>query len=144
MEYFVVRVCDGGRKLPQRLRQNSGVRGTLRIQQEQDPVRHRWTLVARLTMGTERSIPPLYDVTMVTMNGTQWVISGHERIEAGPFRHEHRGVMQTWILEPASIQDVIDLEARWAAAALEAHKLHALLKEAGHPEQKEAQERQPS
>jgi hypothetical protein len=122
MEYMVTRVCDAGRKLPQRMRQNGGVRGTVRIQQEQDPVRHRWTLVARLFMRTQRTIPALYDATLVTMNGAQWVTTGHERIEAGPLRQEHR-VMQTWILEKASVQDDIDLEARWAAAALEAHEV---------------------
>ncbi len=139
---MVTRVCDAGRKLPQRLRQNGGVRGTMRIQQEQGPVRHRWTLVARLSMDIERSIPALYDATLVTMNGAQWVITGHGRIEAGPLRQEHR-VMQTWILEPASVQDVIDLEARWAAAAaLEAHELRALLTKAGQRSDQEGHEPQ--
>lgn len=92
-------------------------RGRLTITQEEDSVRHRTVLVARLSSpGANRGIPPLYDVALLAGTGETWTLAGFERIEAGPLRQLHF-VAQSWIVEAAAVQDLIDAERKWAAAA---------------------------
>jgi hypothetical protein len=104
------------------------VRGRLTVKQEQDSLRHRTVLVARLLSsgGTNSPVHPLYDVTLVASSGESWTLAGFERIEAGPMRHVHL-VGQAWIVEPASIQDLIDVERKWSAASGRAHELEQQL-----------------
>jgi hypothetical protein len=56
-----------------------------------------------------------------------WVFTGHERIEAGPMREECL-VGQPWLVEPAAIQDLIDVSNKWNRAAGEAHELREEIK----------------
>lgn len=103
------------------------VKGKLTVAQEQDSLRHRTVLVARLHTGTARSpIPPLFDVTLVASTGETWTLAGFERIEAGPMRHVHL-LGQAWLIEPAAIQDLIDVERRWSVASGRAHELEQQL-----------------
>lgn len=108
VEHLVQRVLDGGRVVEKHLRLAGMVRGSLRITQEDDAVRHRTVLVARLaSSGVGKSIPPLYDVVVLASTGETWTLAGFERIEAGPLRQLHF-VAQSWIVEPAAVQDLID------------------------------------
>jgi hypothetical protein len=127
VDYFVQRVLDGGRVIEKHLRVAGMVRGSLTITQEEDSVRHRALLVARLApQGAGRSIPPLFDVAVVASTGETWTLAGFERIEAGPLRQLHF-VAQSWIVEPAAVQDLIDVERKWGAAAGRVHELEQLL-----------------
>lgn len=103
------------------------VRGRLAITQEEDPIRRRMVLVARLLVpGNTRGIPPLCDVSLVASSGETWTLAGFERIEAGPLRHVHL-VAQSWLVEPAVEQDLIDAERKWGEAARRVHELEQLL-----------------
>lgn len=109
------------------VRTASIVKGRLTVSQEQDSLRHRTVLVARLLTGTTRpQIPPLFDVTLVASTGETWTLAGFERIEAGPMRHVHL-VGQAWLIEPVAIQDLIDVERKWSAASGRAHELEQQL-----------------
>lgn len=127
VEYFVQRVLDGGRVIEKHLRVAGMVRGSLTITQEEDSVRRRTVLVARLApLGAGRGIPPLFDVVVVASTGETWTLSGFERLEAGPLRQLHF-VAQSWIVEPAAVQDLIDAERKWGTAASRVHELEQLL-----------------
>ena len=104
------------------------VRGRLTVGQEQDSLRHRTVLVARLLCngGARTPVHPLYDVTLVASNGESWTLAGFERVEAGPMRHVHL-VGQAWIVEPVAIQELIDVERKWSAASGRAHELEQQL-----------------
>lgn len=103
------------------------VRGRITVAQEQDSLRHRTVLVARLACnGPRLPVQPLYDVTLVASSGEIWTLAGFERIEAGPMRHVHL-VGQAWIIEPVVIQDLIDAERKWSAAAGRVHELEQQL-----------------
>ncbi len=104
------------------------VRGRLTVAQELDGLRHRTVLVARLVCSSsvKPAVQPLYDVTLVASTGECWTLAGFERIEAGPLRHVHF-VGQSWIVEPAAIQDLIDAELKWSTASGRAHALEQQL-----------------
>lgn len=59
-------------------------------------------------------------------NGESWTLAGYERIEAGPLRHVHF-VGQSWIIEPAAVQDLIQAEHKWGAACSRAYELEQQL-----------------
>lgn len=127
VEYQVQRIFDGGRVMEKHVRIASIVKGKLTVAQEQDSLRHRTVLVARLHTGSARQqIPPLFDVTLVASTGETWTIAGFERIEAGPMRHVHL-LGQAWLIEPVAIQDLIDVERKWSAASGRAHELEQQL-----------------
>lgn len=120
-------MLDGGRVIEKHLRLAGAVRGRLAIAQEEDAMRRRTVLVARLLVqGNTRTIPPLHDVTLVASTGETWTLAGFECIEAGPLRHVHL-VAQAWLVEPATEQDLIDAERKWGAAARRVHELEQLL-----------------
>ena len=104
------------------------VRGRLTVAQEVDSLRHRTVLVARLvgSGSVKPPIHPLYDVTLVASTGECWTLAGFERVEAGPLRHVHF-VGQSWIVEPAASQDLIDAELKWSVASGRAHELEQQL-----------------
>jgi hypothetical protein len=85
-------------------------------------------LVARLLCcGSVASpFPPLYDVSLVASNGESWTLAGYERIEAGALQHVHF-VGQSWFIEPAAIQDLIQAERKWGAASGRVHALEEQL-----------------
>jgi hypothetical protein len=123
MEFEVMRVCEGGRKLEKHVRVAGRSRGRISIGQEDDGIRHRAILVARFHPSQgHRPIPALYDVTLIGSTGDTWTLAGFERIEAGPTRFEC-SVAQTWLLELATVQELIDMGVKWNAAAGEAHEL---------------------
>lgn len=123
-----MRACDGGRRVEKHVRIASRTRGSISIRQEADSTRRRAILVARvLPTAGGRSIPALYDVVLIGTSGEAWLLSGYERIEAGPLSREH-ALGQTWIIEPAAVQDLIDADAKWTAAAREANELREQLR----------------
>jgi hypothetical protein len=123
VEYEVQRLLEVGKVSPRHVRSATTVRGLLAIAQEEDPVRHRAVLVARLTTQPPAvPIPPLYDVTIVSLSGTIWTLAGYERIESGSVL-QPQIVGQAWIVEPVFIQDLIDVEHKWAAAHARVHQL---------------------
>jgi hypothetical protein len=127
LEYEVMRVCDAGRKVEKHLRIAGRTRGTISVKQENDPVRNRAILVARLSPARDhRPIPPLYDVTLVSATSETLTLAGYERVEVGPLRFEC-AVGQSWLLELAVVQDLIDMGNRWNAASGEAHDLREQL-----------------
>ena len=65
------RVFDGGRVMEKHARIAGIVRGRLTVGQEQDSLRHRTVLVARLLCsgGVRTPVHPLYDVTLVASSG---------------------------------------------------------------------------
>ena len=113
VEYQAQRIFDGGRVMEKHARTASIIKGKLTVAQEQDNLRHRTVLVARLQTGSARQqIPPLFDVTLVASTAETWTIAGFERLEAGPMGHVHL-VGQAWLIEPVTIQDLIDVERKW-------------------------------
>ena len=74
---MVTRVFAGGRLLSTAMRWATTTRGKLSISQEEDPVRHRRVLVARLSTGSNgmKVVPPLYDVVVVGCTGEWWTIA---------------------------------------------------------------------
>jgi hypothetical protein len=127
MEFEIMRVCDGGRRVEKHVRLAGRTRGSLSIVQEADQTRRRAVLVARLApAGGQRAVPPLYDVVLVGTSGDRWILSGFERIEAGPLRLEH-ALGQTWVVEPVAVQDLIEAERRWIDAVRDANELRERL-----------------
>ena len=128
VEYLVQKIFDVGRVMAKHVRSASIARGRVTVAQEQDTQRHRVVLVARLLCsGSVASpFPPLYDATLVASNGESWTLAGYERIESGPLRHVHF-VGQSWVIEPAAIQDLIQAERKWGAASSRAHELEQQL-----------------
>ena len=128
-----MRVCDGGRRQEKHVRIAGRTRGRLSIAQEADAVRRRSILVARVqpAMGC-RVIPALYDVVLIASTGERWVLTGHERIQSGPLAHEY-AVAQTWILEPAAVQDLIDVEFKWSQAQGKVSELERQLRGLAEP-----------
>ena len=128
VEYLAQKIFDGGRVMAKHVRAANIVRGRLTVAQEQDTQRHCVVLVARLLCcGSVASpFPPLYDVSLVASNGGSWTLTSYERIEAGPLRHVHF-VGQSWIIEPAPIQDLIQAERECGAASSRAHELEQQL-----------------
>ena len=131
VEYEVQLVLESGKVSPRHVRSARTVRGSLAIAQEQDPIRHRAVLVARLTTPAGiASVPPLYDVTIVSFTGSLWTLAGYERIDTGAML-QPQIVGQAWIVEPVTIQDLIDIERKWAAASGRAHQLEQQLRSLG-------------
>lgn len=132
VEYEVQRLLDSGKVTPKHLRATNTVRGLLTIAQEPDTVRHRAVLVARLVpSSTFPAIPPLFDVSVVTLSGSLWTLAGYERIETGAL-NQPQLVGQAWIVEPVFVQDLIDVEHKWAAASGRIHLLEQQLLSLGH------------
>jgi len=124
--YDVVRFCDVGRLVPVHLRRANSTRGRLFIRQERDASRNRTLLIARVEgPAGAADVLPLHDVVLVGMVGDGWLLTGTERIPVGPLGVE-TWVGQTWWAEPAPLQDLIDLEAKWAAANAELVTLRAI------------------
>jgi hypothetical protein len=93
-----------------------------------DAVRNRTTLVARLLCaGAGRGpVHPLYDVALIASSGNTWTLAGFERVEAGPLRALHV-LGQSWLIEPVVMQELIDVERKWSAAAGRVHDLEQQL-----------------
>jgi len=90
VEYLVTRVFDGGRVMPTHVRHAGTVRGVLSVKQEDDNIRHRTVLVARLSpVAGARSIPPLYHVVLVSSTGDVLTLAGYERVQSGALQHEY-------------------------------------------------------
>ena len=122
-----MRVCDGGRRVEKHVRIASRTRGSLTVRQEADGLRRRAVLVARLAPAIgHRAVPPLCDVALIGTAGDRWILSGFERIEAGPLAREY-AVGQTWVVEPVIVQDLIDAETRWSHAVREVQALREQL-----------------
>lgn len=123
MEFRVLRLYDGGVRVEKHVREAGQTCGALGIKTENIGASKRPILVARLTVRFgQRSIPALYEVQCIGTSGESIALSGHERIEAGPMRKECL-VGQTWLLEPAPVQDLMDAEAKWLRAVREANEL---------------------
>jgi hypothetical protein len=128
MQYLVMRVFDGGRRLEKHARLAGRTRGSLAIHQETDNNRRRAILVARLAVDAgQRPAPPLHDVTLIGTSGEAFVLTGIERIEAGPLAREY-AVGQTWIVEPVQVQDLLDAEQKWRDSAREVELLREQLR----------------
>jgi hypothetical protein len=126
VDYQVQILMQAGKVAPRHIRSARTFRGVLHIRQESDPVRHRAVLVARLTApGGQPAIPPLYDVAIVAASGPVWTLSGYERVETDTLEPQFFG--QAWMVEPASIQDLIDAERNWSHAAGRVHQLEQQL-----------------
>ena len=117
MDYFVTRVFDGGRVMPNHVRVATTVRGTITVRQEDDKLRHRATLVARVTqpVANSKPVPPLFDVVLVSSTGNAWTLAGYERIPSGALQHEYM-LAQSWIVTPAPLEDLRNAELEWARA----------------------------
>ena len=59
-------------------------------------------------------------------NGESCTLAGYERIEARLLRHVHF-VGQSWIIEPAAIQNLIQAKHKWGAACSRAYELEQQL-----------------
>ena len=132
---MVTRVFAGGRLLSTAMRRATTTRGKLSISQEEDPVRHRRVLVARLSTGSNgmKVVPPLYDVAVVGCTGEWWTIAGHERVISGPIGEEYV-LGQSWLIQPAQCEDLAKAEAEWRRLAEELHVLRErVAKEATGP-----------
>lgn len=117
MEWLVRRMFLSGRAQTVAMRNAKEVRGRLSVGQEDDKARGRYILVARLAVGSEFDrLPPLHDVTLVSANGSQMVLTGHERIEAGPMHEEHY-LVQTWVACPATDEDLRKATQEWQRMA---------------------------
>lgn len=117
---------EAGKVAPRHIRAASTFRGVLHIGQENDPVRHRAVLVAKLTTPAGApTLAPLYDVTIVAAAGPVWTLSGYERVQTDTFQPQFFG--QAWIVEPATVQDLIDAERNWSHAAGRVHQLEQQL-----------------
>jgi len=102
----VTRLFDGGRVMPHHVRNAGTVRGLLTIKQEDDHVRHRTTLVARLTPQHQigsRVVPPLYDVVLIASTGEVWTLAGYERVTSGALQQEYF-LGQSWLVTPAPLE----------------------------------------
>jgi hypothetical protein len=127
LEFVVERVCDGGKKMSKHMRFAKRVRGSITIEQINDPTRRRTVLVATFhPVPRSLGIPPLHDVTLIHGTGECWTLTGHERVHSGPL-HDEMSFTQTWRLEMAAVQDIIDMGNKWNAAAGEAHELREQL-----------------
>lgn len=116
-----MRLYDAGVRVQKHVRQVGQTRGTLWMAME--TVGRRTMLVARLQEAPgQRAIPPLYDAALAGLASSSWVVTGHERVEAGPTRAQCL-VGQTWLVEPAASSDVIAIEQKWLAAVREANAL---------------------
>ena len=85
---------------------------------EEDHLRHRTTLVARLTaagMGM-RLIPPLFDVVLLGTTGESWTLAGYERVASGALQQEFF-LGQSWLVTPAPLEDLRNAENEWARLA---------------------------
>jgi hypothetical protein len=128
VEYQVLRACDAGHIVEQHVRMASSTRGRIQVRQETDAMRKRTVLVARLVATTGyQAIPALFDVTLVGTSGELWVLSGFERIQAGPLAREH-AVGQSWLIEPAPVEDLIKAETQVNKLSGEAHELKQQLR----------------
>jgi hypothetical protein len=128
MEWLVTRIYDGGRRMPSHVRVAGTVRGVLTIKQEDDSQRGRMLLVARVhqpgAIAGFRQVPPLYDVALVASTGDAWTLTGHERINAGPLQQETL-LGQSWLVAPASLEDLRRAENEWQRLAQLLHQLQS-------------------
>jgi hypothetical protein len=69
---------------------------------------------------------------LIASTGERWILTGHERIQSGPLGHEY-AVAQTWILEPAAVQDLIDVEFKWSQAVGKVSELETQLEHLSRP-----------
>jgi hypothetical protein len=122
---------DGGRVIPHHVRDAGTVRGTLSVRQEDDHIRHRITLVARLSLigGGMRTVPPLFDVVLISATGDSWMLAGYERVTSGALQQEYF-LGQSWVVTPAPLEDLRKAEDEWARLA----KLLAEVKSRDEPE----------
>lgn len=119
------RLFAGGREVPHHIRWASKACGVLTISEENDRTRHRIVPVARLTGGDK--VPPLYDARVVCIEG-RIVITGLERVAAGPLQDEHQ-LGQTWWCEPVQTAELRQAELRINALAREVEELRRRLGE---------------
>lgn len=128
MEYLITRVYRDGRPLPPHLRHATTVRGALTVRQEHDPVRHRYTLIARVVSVREGQAPaPLYDAALVASTGGVLALTGIERVADGSLAVE-RCYAQSWLIEPAALEDLIRAEREWSKASARVAELEAMIK----------------
>jgi hypothetical protein len=71
-------------------------------------------------------VHPLYDVALIASSGNTWTLAGFERVEAGPLRALHV-LGQSWLIEPVAMQELIEVERKWSAAAGRVHDLEQQL-----------------
>lgn len=123
-----MRLYEGGVRLEKRVRQVKQCRGHLSISVEKSG--RRALLVARLQPAAGQSaIPPLFEAALLGTSADCWVLSGHERVEAGPLRKECL-LGQTWLVEPAYGDDLVRAEQNWTSAVREANELREQLSRA--------------
>jgi hypothetical protein len=89
LRFVVFRTRLRGRKLPDReLQQQQPVEGELECFMADDPHLRRTVRIAKLTRTEDARrpelIPPLYDADVITLGRTGAVITGIERLPAGP------------------------------------------------------------
>jgi hypothetical protein len=118
VDYLVTRMFDGGRLIPHHIRAANQVRGILTVKQEDDHLRHRTTLVARLTQigSMAKPIPALFDVQLVCSTGAVWTLAGYERVTTGVMREDVL-LGQAWLVTPAPLEDLRKAELEWARLA---------------------------
>lgn len=123
-----MRLYEGGVRVEKRVRQVKQCRGHLSISIEKSG--RRPLLVARLQPAFGQSaIPPLFEAALLGTSADCWVLSGHERVEAGPLRKECL-LGQTWLVEPAYGDDLVRSEQNWTNAVREANELREQLSQA--------------
>ena len=123
-----MRLYQGGVRVEKRVRQVKQCRGHLSISLEKNG--RRALLVARLQPAFgQLAIPPLFEVALLGTSADCWVLSGHERVEAGPLRKECL-LGQTWLVEPAYGNDLLRAEQNWTDAVREANDLREQLSQA--------------
>lgn len=102
MIFDVVRVREGGWILPRfRSCMHRPVRGSLSVEDRQDPVLNRSTRTARIldprTGNPVEGLPPLHDATLVCVRSDYLSITGFERIR-DPLADREYEYAQTWVL----------------------------------------------
>jgi hypothetical protein len=63
---------------------------------------------------------------LMTGTSTRRVLAGFERVAAGPLGREH-ALGQSWVMELAAVQDLMDAELQWQNAARRVEELELKL-----------------
>lgn len=113
VEYFLVRLYDGGRPRPKHLTVQRGLRGRLIVCEEHDPERQRMVRVARFhtQSSSTATVPPLFDVVLLGCT-SEWIsLTGIERMTPGPLQ-DLTSYAQSWWLAAAPLEDLLAAERR--------------------------------
>ena len=86
---------------------------------EDDHIRHRTTLVARLSVagGSMRTVSPLFDVVLHLCRWRFMDARGLRASDSGALQQEHF-LGQSWVATPAPLEDLRKAENEWALAKL--------------------------